>query len=100
MGLQSPLAFVPLESLLSSHVDIVYGDGTPDEREKSSVVQRTQRRVNPPPPEWKIPRSQWPDVLHRVNQGESLRQVAKSYGVSYEAVRRVLRAARREGMSG
>jgi len=46
-----------------------------------------------PDPRWKIPPSQWGTVLQRVGQGESLRQVAHDYGVSYEAVRRVLRAA-------
>jgi uncharacterized protein (DUF433 family) len=46
-------------------------------------------------PRWKIPPSEWGTVLQRVEQGEPLRQVAHEYGVSYEAVRRVLRAARR-----
>jgi hypothetical protein len=35
-------------------------------------------------------------VLQRVAQGESLRQIARSYHTSYEAVRRVLNAARSE----
>jgi hypothetical protein len=43
---------------------------------------------------WKIPVAQWPSVLYRIDQGEPLRKVAGEYGVSYEAVRRVLRAAR------
>ena len=34
-------------------------------------------------------------MLQRVEQGEPLRHIARDYGVSYEAVRRVLRAARR-----
>ncbi len=46
-------------------------------------------------PRWKIPPSEWRTVFHRVEQGEPLRQVAHDYGVSYEAVRCVLRAARR-----
>ncbi|HEX6480003.1 MAG TPA: hypothetical protein VF043_14265, partial [Ktedonobacteraceae bacterium] len=45
-------------------------------------------------PHWKIPVAQWPTVLHRIDQGEPLRKVAGEYGVSYEAVRRVLRTAR------
>ncbi len=45
-------------------------------------------------PHWKIPLAQWSTVLHRIDQGEPLRKVAGEYGVSYEAVRRVLRAAR------
>ena len=44
-------------------------------------------------PHWKIPVSEWPTVLDRVAQGETLRKVAEDYNVSYEAVRRVLRAA-------
>lgn len=48
-----------------------------------------------PDPRWKIPPSAWGTVLQRVEQGEPLRQIARDYGVSYEAVRRVLRAARR-----
>ncbi len=48
-----------------------------------------------PDPRWKIPPLEWGTVVHRVEQEEPLRQVAHDYGVSYEAVRRVLRAARR-----
>jgi uncharacterized protein (DUF433 family) len=49
-----------------------------------------------PDPRWKIPPSEWGTVVQRVEQGEPLRQVAHDYGVSYEAVRRVLRAAHRQ----
>ena len=48
-----------------------------------------------PDPRWKIPPSEWAAVLQRVEQGEPLRHIAHDYGVSYEGVRRVLRAARR-----
>ncbi len=48
-----------------------------------------------PDPRWKIPPSAWATVLQRAEQGEPLRHIARDYGVSYEAVRRVLRAARR-----
>jgi Mor family transcriptional regulator len=51
--------------------------------------------VNPPPPPFKIPRSEWSRVVQRVAHGESLRQVARSYRVSYEAIRRILAAVRR-----
>ncbi|HLW03638.1 MAG TPA: helix-turn-helix domain-containing protein [Ktedonobacterales bacterium] len=54
------------------------------------------QHVNPPIPLFKIPPAQWPTVLQRVAQGESLRQIARSYHTSYEAVRRVLNAARKE----
>jgi hypothetical protein len=45
-------------------------------------------------PRWKIPLSEWGTVLQRVEQGERLRHIARDYSVSYETVRRVLRAAR------
>lgn len=35
-------------------------------------------------------------VARRVAQGESLRQIARSYHTSYEAVRRVLNTARKD----
>ncbi|HLW03630.1 MAG TPA: hypothetical protein VKT82_33595 [Ktedonobacterales bacterium] len=38
--------------------------------------------------------------MQRVAQGESLRQIARSYHTSYEAVRRVLNAARKELVKG
>ena len=44
---------------------------------------------------FQIPPSEWGAVLRRVEEGEPLRHIAPDYGVSYEAVRRVLRAARR-----
>ena len=59
-----------------------------------------QRRPGPDTPRRGIPRDQWPDVLHRIEQGNSLRQIAKSYGVSYETVRRTVKAARQHGMEG
>jgi len=55
-----------------------------------------QRRPGPDNPQWKIPPSEWATVLRRIDQGEPLRQVARDYGVSYEAVRRVFRAARKQ----
>jgi uncharacterized protein (DUF433 family) len=42
---------------------------------------------------FQIPPSAWATVLQPVEQGEPLRHIAHDYGVSYEAVRRVLRAA-------
>jgi hypothetical protein len=59
-----------------------------------------KQHANPPIPLFKIPPAQWPLVLQRVAQGESLRQIAKSYHASYEAVRRVLNAARKELVRG
>jgi hypothetical protein len=66
------------------------------------VVVSLQRRPGPDHPQWKIPPSEWQSVLQRIEQGESLRTVAAEYGVSYQAVRRVVRAAhhaRNEGGS-
>jgi hypothetical protein len=42
------------------------------------------------------PPAKWPIVLQRVAQGESLRHIARSYHTSFEAVCRVLSAARKE----
>ena len=38
---------------------------------------------------------QWPTFHNRIDQGEPLRKVAGDYNVSYEAVRRIFRAARK-----
>lgn len=62
----------------------------------STFLPQKPRHINPPIPLFKIPRSEWPQVARRVAQGESLRQIARSYQTSYEAVRRVLSAARKE----
>ena len=56
-----------------------------------------QRRPGPDTPRRGIPLDQWPEVLRRSEQGESLRQIAHSYGVSHETVRRTLKAARKRG---
>jgi len=58
------------------------------------VVTLPQRRPGSANPCWKIPSSEWPTVLRRIEQGESLRKVARDYHVSYEVVRRVIRLAR------
>jgi transposase-like protein len=39
-------------------------------------------------------------VLHRIEQGETLRQIAKDYSVSYETIRRTIRAARKRQQQG
>jgi hypothetical protein len=80
----SPIAAIPLEKLLSGRV--------------SSFPPPKPKQVNPPIPLFKIPRSEWPQVMRRVAQGESLRQIAKSYHTSHEAVRRVVLAARHEAL--
>ena len=65
-----------------------------DVLENAQGVTLPQRRLGPDNPLWKIPPSEWPTVPRRVEQGESLRQIGREYGVSYEAVRRVIRVAR------
>jgi Helix-turn-helix domain of resolvase len=49
-----------------------------------------QRRPGPDRPAWKIDPSHWPEVVKRIEQGGSLRQVAREYRVSHETIRRVL----------
>ena len=59
-----------------------------------------KQHVNPAIPLFKIPPAEWPAVVQRVAQGESLRQIARSYHTSYETVRRVLLAARKRLVAG
>lgn len=66
----------------------------------STFLPHKPRHINPPIPLFKIPRSEWPQVARRVAQGESLRQIERRYHTSYEAVRRVLSAARKEMLVG
>ena len=55
----------------------------------------SQRRLGPAQPRYGIPRSAWPDVIRRIEQGETLREVASRYETSYETVRRVLLRAKK-----
>ncbi len=80
---------MPLDKLFPSDEDEIAAENGRAPLEK-------QRRPGPDHPQWKIPRSEWPAVLRRVSQGETYRQIASHYGVSYEAVRCVVKAARRE----
>ena len=61
-----------------------------------SSSPRKQRRPGPAHPHYGIPPEKWPDVLHRIEQADSLRQVAQDYGVSYETVRRTVKVARKQ----
>jgi hypothetical protein len=55
----------------------------------------SQQHAGPHEPRHGIPTEEWPNVVRRVSEHhESLRQVAADYGVSYETVRRILRASR------
>ncbi|HEY7420189.1 MAG TPA: hypothetical protein VH593_33740 [Ktedonobacteraceae bacterium] len=77
----SPLASVPSGMLLAGSI---------------SSIPPIAHHVTPPVPPLKIPRSAWPTIVQRAAQGESLRSIARSLNTSYEAVRRVLLAARQE----
>jgi DNA invertase Pin-like site-specific DNA recombinase len=57
---------------------------------------KKQRRPGPKHPNYGIPPEQWPDVLRRAEQGESLRQLARAYNVSYQTIWRILQATRRQ----
>lgn len=61
-----------------------------------SSQPRKQRRPGPAHPRYGIPPKMWPDVLRRVEQGDTLRQIAQDYGVSYETVRRTTKAAHKQ----
>ena len=78
----SPIAAPPLEALLAGRM--------------STFSPQKPRHIHPPLPLFKIPHSEWPQVIRRVSQGESLRQIFRSYNTSHEAVRRVVLAARHE----
>ena len=53
--------------------------------------------AGPREPNSGIPPEAWPNVVRRViEHHQSLRQVAAEYGVSYETVRRILRASRNQ----
>ena len=53
-----------------------------------------KRRPGPKHPIYGIPADHWPMVINRVvEQKEPLRTVAAAYGVSYETIRRLIRAA-------
>jgi hypothetical protein len=103
---RSHLARIPLDRLFSGRGDLlVYQEhaATSSPREDPFTSALDHPRLlslsgHPqaePDPRWKIPPSAWETVLQRVEQGEPLRHITRDYGVSYEAVRRVLRAARR-----
>jgi hypothetical protein len=77
----SPLASVPSALLLTDSI---------------SSIPPAAQHVTPPIPPLKIPRSAWHAVVQRAAQGESLRSIARSMDTSYEAVRRVLLAARQD----
>jgi hypothetical protein len=66
-----------------------------------SMLPITNRHPGPAKPRYEIPAEEWPTVLRRVIENqEPLRKVADDYGVSYETVRRIVRAAAKRRSSG
>jgi hypothetical protein len=61
------------------------------------ALPRKQRRPGPAQPRYGVPRSQWPNVFFRIEQGETLRQIATDYGVSYQTIHRIVLAMRKQG---
>ncbi|WP_220194401.1 hypothetical protein [Ktedonospora formicarum] len=101
------MALIPLEKLFSGRDDIlVYtpkssseyaqsDDPLENALDNSVVIPSKQHHPGPNEPHWKIPPSEWPTILRRVERNkEPLRQVALDYEVSYETIRRIVRAAR------
>ena len=65
------------------------------------MLPLTKRHPGPAKPGYGIPAEEWPNVVRRVIENEeSLRQVAKDYGVSHETVRRTVRAAQKSQQTG
>ena len=64
---------------------------------EDEILQRSNppllkhRRPGPKHPNYGIPTELWPIIVHRVvEQKEPLRAVAAAYGVSHEAIRRIM----------
>ena len=62
--------------------------------------RRQQRRPSSANPNYAIPRDQWPDVLRRVDQGESYRQIAQVYQTTYQSVYRTVQKLRKQQRGG
>ena len=54
-----------------------------------------QSRSVPENPKWKISPTQWPMLLHRIEQGTPLRELAREYDVTWATIRRVEQIGRR-----
>ena len=60
--------------------------------DQPDISSHLQHQPSPDDLHWKIPVTERATVPHRIDQGEPLRNVASDYGVSYETVRRIIRA--------
>ncbi|GHO54441.1 hypothetical protein KSB_29160 [Ktedonobacter robiniae] len=101
---RSHLSLIPIEKVFSGHNDILVStpkssaDYAPFEQtiDTPTGIPVSQRRPGPDAPSWKIPGSEWSNVIRRVVENqEPLRKVASDYGVSHETVRRVINAAQK-----
>ncbi len=105
---RSHLCLIPLEVLFSgiNELYLVYfADPNSDPSANPFEAALTNQKIvagkprgqpasDPANTQWKIPPSDWGIVLRRAEH-ESLRQIARDYNVSHEAVRRVIRVARK-----
>ena len=73
------LVLIPLEKLFFVRDDMPVYKRPPYQTEPRILPQR---RARPDNQQWKIPPSEWPLVLARIDQGESLRKVAQDYNAS------------------
>jgi hypothetical protein len=109
MNHRSHLALIPIDKLFANLSAILVYTSKPgaDCTQSSDPFTRTldnpaiisfaQRHPGPDEPYWKIPVSEWPNVVRRVVENqEPLCKVAGDYGVSYETVRRVVKAMQRQ----
>src|SRR6266852_3034797 len=65
------------------------------------LLPMTHRHPGPAKPQHGIPAVELPTVLRRVMEHqEPLRKVADDYGVSYETIRRIVLAARKQSRTG
>lgn len=105
---RSHLALIPIAKLFAGRDDILIytpkssseyaqsGDPFKQALDNPTVISSPQHYPGPDQPQWKIPVSEWPNVVRRVVENqEPLRKVASDYGVSYETIRRVLRVNRK-----
>jgi hypothetical protein len=99
---------IPIEKLFADRNDILVStpkssadyaqSDTPFEQalDTPMSIPVSQRRPGPDAPPWKIPISEWANVVRRVVENqEPLRKVAVEYGVSHETVRRVINAVQK-----
>ncbi len=106
---RSHLCLIPLEVLFRNINElylVYFADPTSDPLANPFEAALTNPKVvvgkphrqpanDPNNTQWKIPLSEWGTLLRRAEH-EPLRQIARDYNVSYEAVRRVIRAARKQ----